>query len=227
MNFEQVKEAADFEKAKDEICFRFVGKYWDSKKPRERVTLDFLDLKVEFYIPVTLDNSTRMGSGTVTKELAEIWGKDAESLWEYAKLNTPRMFPAKVKELIDVLLEYNPQFLQETDNESLKDGGIPLIEVSNEQGLYGAAVILYDGILEGLAKELDSDLFILPSSVHATVIAPEKELVDDPPLAEMIRSTNKKFTSTENVLSDSVYRFERGKGIVLEGHKDESGLLLL
>jgi hypothetical protein len=41
--------------------------------------------------------------------------------------------------------------------------------ISNEKGINGAASMLYENELHELAESLESDLYILPSSVHEVI----------------------------------------------------------
>ena len=45
-------------------------------------------------------------------------------------------------------------------------GPMTMLVITNTGRLYGAAVILYSGMLKQVADKADSDLFILPSSLH-------------------------------------------------------------
>ena len=46
----------------------------------------------------------------------------------------------------------------------------PLIVVTNETGIDGAAAVFYPGVMDQLGEEIKGDFFILPSSVHELLL---------------------------------------------------------
>ena len=70
-------------------------------------------------------------------------------------------------------------------------------------------MILYDKILEKLSLELESDLYILPSSIHETIIIKADDNKDVSALKEMVRNINNTVVSAEDILSDRVYHYVR------------------
>lgn len=49
--------------------------------------------------------------------------------------------------------------------------------ISNEKGINGAASMLYENELHELAESLESDLYILPSSVHEVIVSDVLKIV--------------------------------------------------
>ena len=79
----------------------------------------------------------------------------------------------------------------------------------NKKKAGGAGVLLYDRILENLSSKLESDLYILPSSIHETIIirADKDKNISD--LQDMVKNINNTVVSTEDILSDKVYHYIR------------------
>lgn len=77
----------------------------------------------------------------------------------------------------------------------------------NPGKMNGAASIFYDEALAGLAEQVGTDLFILPSSVHEC-IAVSTEMGTPEMLAEMVQEVNGTQVSEEEQLSDHVYLFD-------------------
>ena len=90
----------------------------------------------------------------------------------------------------------------------------PMYVMSNSVGIYGAAVVLYDGELRRLASALGRDLIILPSSVHEVLVIPYNEELVIRDLREMVRHVNESEVPEEEVLSDNVYRYNRDTDMV-------------
>ena len=45
---------------------------------------------------------------------------------------------------------------------------MPLYVLTNTRGFYGAAAILYEGLLEQCVRKFPGDVFVIPSSVECT-----------------------------------------------------------
>ena len=86
---------------------------------------------------------------------------------------------------------------------------VPMLVITNKQRLFGAVVILYDGMLKRAADKFCSDLFILPGALHEVLAVPMIEGRDAAKLKEMVKEVNRKELRPEDVLSYHVYIFRR------------------
>lgn len=80
--------------------------------------------------------------------------------------------------------------------------------ISNDRGINGAGSMLYEDILHKLAMNLETDLYILPSSVHEC-IAVSTSVGDPYELAEMVSEINMEQVALEDRLSNQVYRYDK------------------
>ena len=62
-------------------------------------------------------------------------------------------------------------------------------------------------VLSEVAEKFDNDLYILPSSIHECIALPAEG--DVLMVAEMVKVVNSTEVLPEEVLSDSVYKFDR------------------
>ena len=74
--------------------------------------------------------------------------------------------------------------------------------------LSGASVILYPDVLRMAAKKLGGDLLVLPSSIHEVILVRHENIGEYDKIAEFVKEINQKEVLSEDVLSDSVYRYE-------------------
>ena len=86
--------------------------------------------------------------------------------------------------------------------------------ISNTSKIFGASCVLYPGVLEKFAAEKDADIFVLPSSIHEMILVPEKEDQDYSTLPNIVKETNRTEVDPEEVLSDSVYYYDRKAGVL-------------
>ena len=71
-----------------------------------------------------------------------------------------------------------------------------------------AASMLYENELHELAESLESDLYILPSSVHE-VIAVSSDMGSPEMLAQMVVEVNMQEVSLDERLSNQVYHYDK------------------
>ena len=55
---------------------------------------------------------------------------------------------------------------------------VPMYVCSNTSKINGAGVILYDGLLKEFAERVDNNFYILPSSIHETLLIPANTDMD-------------------------------------------------
>jgi hypothetical protein len=94
------------------------------------------------------------------------------------------------------------------------DTPVPLLVLTNESKYCGAACMLYEGLLRNLSEEIQSDLFIIPSSIHEVLLLPDEGEFSEEELSALVREINTHFINPSEVLSDHVYRFKRLPGIL-------------
>ncbi|MCF0127103.1 MAG: hypothetical protein HUJ70_00965 [Pseudobutyrivibrio sp.] len=79
--------------------------------------------------------------------------------------------------------------------------------ITNEARIQGAATMFYEDALSGLADQMGTDLYILPSSVHE-LIAVSTDMGTPENLAEMVKEVNGTQVALEEQLSDHVYKYD-------------------
>ena len=190
-----------FEKVRDRICYRLVGRDRNRELLEDMPHVGFLDMAVCFFYAYQ-DEAFGEGSIPVHNPHMEAWETDTAELLALARRNTRRLFPWECRTLEEVLDELDGPSVQE-------DGwiGLPLRVLSNDRRAYGAACLLYPGVLEGIAEKEGCSLYILPSSIHEVILLPDDgEIVPDE-LKKMVAEVNRSYVAAEEVLTDSLYYF--------------------
>ena len=93
---------------------------------------------------------------------------------------------------------------------------VPLYVLTNKDKMYGASALLYSGQLKILAEKLQSDLLILPSSVHEVLLLEDDREQDYAFYREMVREVNGSQVEPDEVLSENIYRYDRVKESIEE-----------
>lgn len=209
-----IQSFINFKEAKEHIAFKVVNYEKNIKLLEQIPHKKFLDLAVVYYYLVNhseLDNATIL----IYNNHLETWGITADELDEIARDNTPHLLNADLRSITEVLSELlsrkniDTDFLDEELCEEEENGGMYVL--SNKTKIFGAAVMLYSEVLKKFAEKKQTDLFILPSSVHEVIIIPKTEGMEWKKLQEMVIEVNATQVEDIEILSDSVYCYSREK----------------
>lgn len=162
----------------------------------------FHDLAVTFRVSVLC--GSRIGSFVVSNKMAEYWGVTTKELWKHALANSMRLLPPVIERL-DQAIKKMMKLPEEAG--ILPDS--PFYIITNEKGMFGAAALLYDGLLKRMAEMLEESFYILPSSIHEVLVVPENLCGDPAILKDMVRNVNGEFTDKSEILSYSVYFYDK------------------
>lgn len=200
------KAVLNLNNAKENIVFEVVNTEANLELLKKIPHKPFLDLSIIFRW--VLDETMR-ASIVVTYELAEKMGLDVISLYDLAKNNTKRLMTPNVLPMRTVVAK-----ILNVSEEEVKDADAGMWFVGNEKKIYGASSILYQDMLQELAEEKESDLFIIPSSIHELLVLLEADGHTADFISDMVNEVNMTQVEPEERLSNSVYFFSRETGKV-------------
>lgn len=197
-----------FEKVRDRICYRLIGRRENEELLRHMPHMEFLDLAVCFFYAY---NGEALGEGMIPIQDSHVrmWQTSAEELYRLAEGNTPGIFPWECNSLENILSEGGRGARGEDSEAEEGFGEVPMRVLSNQRKLHGAACMLYPGVLESIAAGWQRGFYILPSSIHEVIL-----LMDDgnagkaEELKKMIREVNSTQVAPEEVLSDNLYHYD-------------------
>ena len=86
--------------------------------------------------------------------------------------------------------------------------------LTNEQKTYGASLLAVPGIMGKVDQLFPEGYYILPSSIHETIILPKPCGVPAKELGEMVRDINRTQVNREERLSDCVYEYDKEKSAI-------------
>lgn len=201
---EQYKNfSVEFRDCKDKIIYRLIS-YDRNRKYLQTVPyLPFLNLAIVFNVICNISENG-LETITVTNELMEKWNTRTKELVRLAEENTPRLLPLTVDSLESILTQYIGLV---RERETPPD--LPMLLLSNTSGVNGSAVMLYPEVIHQLACQYDSNLFILPSSIHEIIVIPDEYVGTKEELSQMVRDINENHVNREEVLSDTAYYYDR------------------
>ena len=213
MAFKEMPEVGDvnLEGAKDNIVFQVINTLQNEDMLRDMPHREFQDLSIIYRWVVKVDENG-IQSSAIRNNLAEQLGMNEEQLFKCAVENTRRIFPPTVKSMNDVIREMFISDGMPAEVADMMIGEMPedkmMWVISNNRGINGAGSMLYEDNLHKLAMKLETDLYILPSSVHEC-IAVSTNVGDPYELAEMVSEINMGQVALEDRLSNQVYHYDK------------------
>ena len=192
----------DYENAKDRICMKLIHYEKNRELLKEVPHIRFLDLAVVFYYLIHLTPGEQATILIYNRHLP-YWNVSTDTLFDSAKINTPKLLPYYFDDIFSVL--QNVSDLSEFSKNQL----YPLYVLTNSEKLFGAAVILYPNLLSSIAKKMNHDLIIIPSSLHEVLLLPAEQGESSEEYSSIIQEVNLSELSPEEILSDHAYYYSR------------------
>lgn len=201
----------DFEKISDRIVYKVVNRDMNSELLKSVPYMEWNDLAIVF---CCLLESKSDGYATILirNEHVKSWGTDTDELYKLASVNTPRLMSDEIDSMENIIMSMlyrkNPE--DEGDSEDRMNPAVPdLYVLSNKRRIFGATSMLFSPHIGELADDYESDLYILPSSIHEVIILPYSESCDVDYMRSMVREINETQVDIEDRLSDNIYCYDR------------------
>ncbi len=197
----------DYSKVKEHIIFKLVNYERNRELLKQVPHIRYLDLAIVFNCLISADED---GCATILihNHHLSFWNVSTDELYELAKVNTPKLLSHRIHSMSDIIKEvFDDEDLSAVLSEEADV--IPMYILTNRQKLHGSACIVYENLLSSIADRLNSDLYVLPSSIHEVILIPSASANSYAELSSMVREVNATQVSREEVLSDHVYYYSR------------------
>lgn len=197
----------NFSLVKDRIFHKVIN-YEKNRKLLEDVPyFRWHDLAVIFYYSME-EAAFGRASITLHNSHLDMWGQPAEEVYRIARENMRRNMP-------ELLLPMQ-KVLEDLAGIRAEENCPPLYVLTNKARVFGASAMLYSNKIRELAVQLNSDLLILPSSVHEVLLLPDERAQGYDFYKEMVREVNTTQVDPEEILSFNLYRYERENAEIKE-----------
>ena len=145
-----------------------------------------------------------MFSTVVTNSIAEEYGYDMDELFEAALENAWRSNAASL----------NPasRLVDPADEADEADEQESCYVLNTNRERFGAAALFYPGTQAMIAHVLGEDYIAIPSSLHEFIIIRSSQVKDPGHIQSMVVEANRRIVCPEDVLSDNVLYYSKGKG---------------
>jgi len=207
----------DFANIKERIAYKIINRKMNESLLQKVPYVPFLDLAIVFYVVLEKKQDCN-ATVLIHNSHMEMWKTNTKELYDLATVNTRIIFAPEVKTMDEVMREilkektFGEAIEEVTDREldeifglTEPTGKCPMYVLSNVQKHNGACAILYDDVLKNIAREIGSDLWIVPSSIHETLLIPHEEGQSFEALKQMIQEVNETTLEVCDILSDHPY----------------------
>ena len=205
----------NYESVKQSIVYKLVNTEKNKELLEDIPHIDFLDLSIVFQCMIAQEELGR-ASILIHNVHLKLWDVSVEKLYQAARENTQRLQEYEIKTMAEVLREIvrteNPEEADDEDYVTELSDNVPMYVLSNKSRVEGAACMLYPGLIRDLADQFGKSLYIIPSSVHELLLLPTKDTGECAEIKRMIREINDTQVSPEEILSYSLYYYDREEG---------------
>lgn len=210
-----MRQYLTFESVKKSIVYKLISTERNGELLEDIPHLDFLDLSIVFQC-LASEDEFGMASMLVHNVHLRLWDVSVEELYKEARENTPKLMPHTIKRMAEVLLEIekseNPKGFDCDEHMEEYVDKVPMYVLSNEKRVEGAACMLYPNLLRDFSDTIGSSFYIIPSSIHELLVLPAKDTEKKEEIRSMIKEINDTQVSANEILSYSLYYYDREAG---------------
>lgn len=194
----------NYDSVKNNIRVQVVNKETNRESLRNcpKKEIEGTDLLAVFRI-LFYKQGEECGSALITDSVMDKWNMNSEFLYKKALKNTIEQAPAQVSNIMSVLSGMG----EELALEDIFSDSHEIYILTNQEGRYGAATMLYPGLLQSIAEGSQTDFYILPSSIHELLLIKAGNGMDVKEIQRMVMEINRNQVAPKEFLSDRVYYY--------------------
>lgn len=196
--------------AKKSLFVKLINTERNESLVKQSISKEFLDLSAVVRVILKMDKGG-MASMALSKGDAEILGMTEEEIYAAALANTLRLFPPKLMNL--------GRYVEMSIGGKLPFGEdeVTTYILTNQKEVDGAIYFMSPEVVGAIAEALEDDLYILPCSVNEVLLVRASEVRDGVDgLKAMVRDVNETVVAEKEILSYSVYHYDKEHGITIE-----------
>lgn len=213
-SYEKTKKIWNYETAKDSLFIRLLNYDDNSKELNNAIYKKIGDIAQVLYMKVSKNNGNIM-STKILKSVVEKWKENGltlseDNIFEEALKNTERMSPPRIYRWEQMILdpEYDGEEFMSPDTENAISKDFMGNCLSTPEKTNGAVAIFYPDVVERFANVLDSDLYLVFTSVHEVMVHRADE-VDAVELSIILQDTLEEATPRKGFLTKKIYKYEK------------------
>lgn len=200
-----VSAITDFSRIRDKIAAKLINTNQNREYLEDKPHTDIADLSAVYYVDLRSDSLGNMTT-VITDSLLAQYDITLERLHEIAiqNMGTKARFCSMFEVLSELMSDSFPQ-------DEFCPADNMMFVLTNESKLNGAAMLLCPETMDKIAEQVGSSYYILPSSIHETLVVPFSDGMNVEDLKNMVHEVNSTQLSADEILSDSVYIYDYDK----------------
>ena len=212
--YKEAKKIWDYETAQDSLFIRLLNYDDNSEELKDAIYKRIGDIAQVLYMKVSEHNGNVM-STKILKSVLEKWQANSDLLsedyiFEEALKNTERMSPPRIYRWEQMIFdpEYEGEEFMSPGTESAISKDFIGNCLSIPEKTNGAVAIFYPGVAERFADVLDSDLYLVFTSIHEVMVH-RTNGVNAGDLSTILQDTLKEVTPKRDSLTKKIYKYEK------------------
>lgn len=203
---QEIEEAAlAFDRVRDRLWVQLVGRsnslVQSGKYPYKKV--EGIDLVAVYRVREEYGKPYK-DDPVVDNTMLRKWRADPHCLDWIALKSTMRQMPVRITTLNDL---FRKDIRTVAPEEMYCESGVDYI-LTNPEVSYGAVTLQYPGVLQALAENSGSDLYLLPFSPHAVAVRRADSEAEVKKLQHLLLIMNTTKKPPGEILSNHIYRYD-------------------
>lgn len=208
--YDKTKTLMDYDTAKSRLFVRLLNcdRNADVLKNVVHKTLGDIALTV---CAIVDDNREGLISTKILKSMVEKWRKTETDIFNEALENTYRATPPRIYKWEGILCDEpyaGESFMNDEDICDL-DKSFSGNILSTTRKTNGAIEVFLPGVAEKISEMLDSDFYMVFTSIHEVMIHSTGSGVDPKDLKLVLRDTLREVTPSSDYLTEKIYKYNR------------------
>lgn len=207
--YDKTKTLIDYDTAKSRLFVRLLNCDRNSDILKNVVHKTLGDIALT--VCAIVDNRENLISTKILKSMVEKWRKTETDIFNEALENTYRATPPRIYKWEGVLCDESyagESFMNDEDICDL-DKSFSGNILSTTRKTNGAVAVFLPGVAERIAELLDSDFYMVFTSIHEVMIHSTGSGVDPKDLKLVLQDTLRKVTPSSDYLTEKIYKYNR------------------
>lgn len=208
--YDKTKELMDYDTTKSRLFVRLINYDRNADILRDVVHKTLGDIVFTVYAIVD-ENEFGIVSTKVLKSMVKKWDKNEDDIFNEAIKNTYYLTPPRIYKWEGVLCDESyagESFMNDEDICDL-DKSFSGNILSTTRKTNGAVAVFLPGVAERIAELLDSDFYMVFTSIHEVMIHSTGSGVDPKDLKLVLQDTLRKVTPSSDYLTEKIYKYNR------------------
>ena len=208
-------KVSSYDEVKDRLYISLIAQKGNEELLKTIPHKEVADMAIIYRIDATgsFNQENTQASIIVKNELFSVWNVKEEALHQDALENSPKIHPAKITSMKEMMMNLMPvslekDILEELQEEMITAAPVGAYILGNDAGVNGAAVCFYPGFLDECVEKMNGDFYLLPSSVHEMILHPDKDVDDPMYFKDMVTEINATQVAPEERLTDNAYHYD-------------------